>query len=343
MMTSTERIQYEIVPATDVPAPDLNAFYETMFPERAEFLKRHWRWLYRVAEYDWAPSPAVAVAGGKIIGHAGIIPVVLRHQGEERRAMWLVDLAILPELQRHGLGMALTRALMAQCPIHLGFCNERSLGALLKCGWEVRHDTRSLQLLLRPERHPKLQRAPWAPAAGVGTRGLWRARTLFQKEVSSEPVTADGIADFARHDFGRSLQVVRSESFLRWRVAAHPQAQQHVILRGRTAGGAKCAAIARIKDEDGFRKLHLLSLAAPADKTALSDFLAGVIRWAVREDFDRVLMVTSDPGVAAVARRWLPISNALRFIYYANDASARELLGSAEHRWECIDNDFDLT
>ena len=130
-----EQIPYEIVPATGVPAPCLNAFYETMFPERAEFLKQHWRWLYRVAEYDWAPSPAVAVAEGRIVGHAGIIPVILRHQGEERRAMWLVDLAILPELQRQGLGMALTRALMEQCPIHLGFCNERSLGALLKCGF----------------------------------------------------------------------------------------------------------------------------------------------------------------------------------------------------------------
>src|SRR5205085_7143442 len=121
-----------------------------------------------------------------------------------------------------------------------------------------------------------------------------------------------------------------SESFLNWRISAHPHSQQHVILRGQTGGEAQCKAIARISGEEGFRKLHLLSLAAPADKNALSGFLAGVIRWGAREDFDRVLMVTSDPAVATVAKWWLPISTALRFIYYADDASARELLGSAE-------------
>lgn len=341
-----ERIHYEIVPATEIATPQLQAFYDAMFPERAEFLKRHWRWLYRVGEYDWAPSPMVAVAEGKIIGHAGIIPVILRHNGQEHRALWLVDLAILPELQRHGVGMGLTQALMAQCPIHLGFCNERSLGALLKCGWKVRLDTVSLQLLLRPERHPKLQHsslAPWAKVAGLGTRNVWRARTMFKKEISAEAITSEGIAEFTRHDFGRSLQVVRSESFLNWRIAAHPQSQQHVILRGNIGGAARCKAIARISEEDGFRKLHLLNLAVPADKAALSDFFAGLIRWATREDFHRVLMVASDPLVLSAAKWWMPISTALRFIYFANDSSASSMLANAEQSWECIDNDFDLT
>lgn len=337
-----ERIHYEIAPATEVCAPSLEAFYEAMFPERADFLKRHWRWLYRVGEYDWAPSPAVALAEGRVVGQAGCIPVVLRCAGEKRRAMWLVDLAILPGLQRQGIGMALTQALMARCSIQLGFCNERSLGALLKCGWEVRRDTLSLQLLLRPERHPKLQNTAWAKAAGAATRAVWRARTLFQKEISIEPATPESLAEFARHDFGPALHVVRSESFLNWRIAAHPQPQQHVILRGQNQTEGRCEAIARISDENGFRKLHILSLAAPADKSALSDFLAGLIRWAAREDVHRLLMVTSNRQVAAIARWWLPISTPLHFIHYADDASARELLRSAEQYWECIDNDFDL-
>jgi len=340
---AAERIKYEILPATDVSASHLGAFYERMFPERAEFLKRHWRWLYRVGEYAWAPSPAVAVFAGKIIGHAGIIPVVLRHGEEERRAMWLVDLAIRPDLQRHGVGMAMTRSLMAQCPIHLGFCNERSLGTLLKCGWEVRFDTLSLQLLLRPEHHPKLQNSHWGKMAGLATRAVWQTRTLLQKEISVEPITPEAIAEFARQDVGGPMHVIRSKAFLNWRIASHPQSDQHVFLRQQNGESGGCNAIARISGEDGFRKLHLLSLAAPADKSLLSAFFAGVVRWAAREDFHRVLMVTSDREVAAVAKWWLPISTPLRFIYYSNDASTRELLGSAEQHWECIDNDFDLT
>ena len=73
--TAAVKLSAELAPgvavrtATEVPAAARAAFYERMFAARAAFLKAHWRWLYRVGEYDWAPPPLVAVTQGRVIGH----------------------------------------------------------------------------------------------------------------------------------------------------------------------------------------------------------------------------------------------------------------------------------
>lgn len=341
-----ERVKYEILPVTEVSEPELEAFYAATYSERIGFLKSNWRWLYRLGAFDWASPPLVAVANRQIVGCLGNIPVMLRRGKNEHRAAWLVDLAIHPGLQRQGIGMALAKTAMAHYPILLGFGNERSQGALVKCGWQLRQNTQSFQLLLHPEQHPKFQRAAYsslARVAGLATRVTWQARAMLQKEISAEPVSPERIAEFAAQDFGDALHVARSEAFLNWRIVQHPHQAEHVVLRQQAGGAGKCKAIARISNENGFRRLHLLSMVAPTDKTALSEFLASVVRWAAREDFHRVLLVTSDRRVASVAKWWLPISTTLRFICHANNASGWELLQTSEHCWECIDNDFDLT
>lgn len=337
----------QIVPATEVSASDLESFYDKTFAERADFLKADWRWLYRVGEYDWASAPLVAIAEGKVIGFLGNIPAILKRDSTEYRAAWLVDLAILPEWQRRGTGMALVQKSMEHYPLLMGFGNEKSLGALLKCGWEVRFDTQSLQLLLRPEHHPKFLNSPRAGLAktvGIATRATWKARTLLQKEITVERVSPENLSEFATHDYAGSLHVARSESFLRWRIVQSPLAEKHLVFSYQPGSKEKCRAIARISDESGFRRLHLLGLNVPLDrKKVIGDFLSGVISWAIKEDFHRVLMVASNPLLINVARWWLPVTTRLRFIYHAKDDAGWELLRSPEQIWECLDNDFDLT
>jgi GNAT superfamily N-acetyltransferase len=335
---------YEIKRATAVPAAALNRIYDRMFPERAEFLKEHWRWLYRVGSYDWAPAPLVATTtAGQVIGHAGVIPILLRSGRAEHRATWFVDLAILPDWQRQGVGQALIRASLAQCPLHLGFCNERSLGALLQCGWLLDQRTQSLQLLLRPELHPKLQNslAPVGKLAGVAARALWRARAAGQ-QLEAIPATTDNLAQLWEETETGALHVRRSPEFLRWRIVDHPHASEHFILRA--SADSTYAALARLTRAEGFHRLHLLALQMrQRDADALSKFFAGIVRWALAQEVHRILMVTSDAETARVARRWFPIATNLRFIYCSANEQDWQLLDGTEQLWECIDNDFDLT
>jgi len=338
---------HQIWDATEVSQPMLEEFYDRMFPSRAAFLKQHWRWLYRVGLHEWARSPLAVISGDRVIGYAGMIPVTLHCKSAKLPAVWLVDLAILPEHQRQGIGISLIQSSMARCSLHLGFCNERSLGALQKCGWRSRLHTYSFQLLLRPELHPRVQETPFTSVskiAGLATRIVWRARTTLQHELVVDPIAPDDLVDFSQQYACSSLHVLRSNEFLQWRIADHPHAAEHLILRFYHRRGEGCLTLARLAEVNGYRRLHLLVLSGDLNKQSeLSEFFASIVRWAVERDVHRILMVSSDHNVMSVARWWFPISTRLRFIYHTSDLSIDKLLSTEDHMWECIDNDFDLT
>src|SRR5262245_11128350 len=111
VLPAAERRSYEFAPLTEFPDAALAQFSQRMYPERAAFLTAHWLWLYRIGEYDWAPLPLLAVAGQTVIGHIGTIPVLLQAGQAVRRAVWDVDLAVLPEYQRRKVGSRLMQTL----------------------------------------------------------------------------------------------------------------------------------------------------------------------------------------------------------------------------------------
>ncbi len=334
--------------AAEIPAAALEDFYDRMYPGRAAFLKRHWRWLYRVGSRESVPSPLVAVAGERVVGHGGLIPVTLRRGGEERTAAWFLDFAILPEFQRKAVGGLLVHTGMLSCPLQIAFLNERSWRMVEKLGWETRSHTFGFRLLLRPERHPKFRAAPakaLAALAGLATRAVWRARAFAHQQLSASPATADRLAAFSERGAGPALHVPRSAEFLRWRISTHPCAGEYFVLspRGGRGGGGGYSALARVVEDGAYRRLHLLTLRGEAaGRGALSSFLAGVVGWAAKQDIHDVVLVTSEAAVARAARWWLPLSQRLRFACHANDAAGAEFLGGTDHLWECLDCDFDL-
>ncbi|MGH9942307.1 MAG: GNAT family N-acetyltransferase [Pyrinomonadaceae bacterium] len=341
--------QLRVRTAEEVPAAALARFYERMYPRRADFLQRHWRWLYRVGAYDSIPAPLVVVHDDEVIGHAGLIPVTLRRGGVERTAIWFVDFGVLPEYQRQGLGVGLTREWMAACPLHVTFCNERSLGVFLKYGWEARFHTYNFKLPLRPERHPGMRqgsasRRALAHSAGLAARIVWRTRTLSKQEPAVSPATAEHLRALSAGVSDTTLHATRSPEFLNWRVETHPRGQDYFVLRDERGG--VYSMLARIVEEGGYRRLHLLALGGgtgdDSGRHALSNFFAGIVRWSLARDVHHVWFVTSDPAAARVARRWFPMCNRARFACHANDAAGAEFLSGTDHRWEGLDSDFDL-
>ncbi len=332
--------------ATEVPTVKLERFYEQMYPARAEFLKNNWRWLYRVGEFADVPAPLVAVIDGEAVGHAGLIPVTLRRDGEERTAIWYVDFGVLSTHQRKGIGIALTKEWMQACPLHITFCNERSIGVFLKYGWEERFQTYNFKLMLRPERNPNIPRGyknALAHFAGSLTRVANQARTLTKSGITETPATMENLAAFIENQAQDKLHVVRSTEFYEWRIVNHPHAAQHKILCEDKQEGAKCAALVRVVNDDSYRRLHVLSLSGETfDRRALSSLFAALVRWALKEKIDHISYVTSDATQISVAKWWFPLFNRARFACHANDESGQDFLRGTNHFWENLDSDFDL-
>lgn len=337
----------------EIPVAALASFYERMYPRRSNFLKGNWRWFYRTGRVASGPAPIVAMEEGRVVGHLGVIPVTLRRGSEERQGAWGCDIAVLPECRGKAVAPLMLNTLMSLYPLRIGFPNEMSRKVTRKMGWGHEFHTQGLSLLLRPERHPKVSKltgAQWgigtlASAAGLVTRVISRARAWKRRPLSSLPLTAEGLEAFTEGS-PAGLHIPRSAEYLRWRLLDHPSVEEHLIFRPteRTSGG--CSAVARVVENGGYRRLHLLTLRAgattPSGRAELSNLFAGVIRWALDVDIHVISLVTSDRSVADVASWWLPISKQLCYAYHADDPEGMAFLGGSDHHWEYLDNDFDL-
>ena len=103
----------QVLTGDEIPVAVLEAFYEQMFPARAEFLKRHWRWLYRTDNDTQVKSPIVVMKDNQVAGHVGIIPLSLRRKHDQRTAIWLCDIAVLPQYRGKAFGAFLVAEAMA--------------------------------------------------------------------------------------------------------------------------------------------------------------------------------------------------------------------------------------
>jgi hypothetical protein len=67
--------------------------------------ERFWDWHYEEAPHADPGKPPVWVAknGGQIVGQVGTIPVMVNIAGAQRRAIWILDMIVMPEFRRRGL------------------------------------------------------------------------------------------------------------------------------------------------------------------------------------------------------------------------------------------------
>ena len=341
----------QVLTGDEIPVAALEAFYEQMFPARAEFLKRHWRWLYRTDNDTQVKSPIVVMKDNQVAGHVGIIPLSLRRKHDQRTAIWLCDIAVLPQYRGKALGAFLVAEAMALCPLRLGFPNSMSWKLVSKFGWKDQFNTYGLSLFLRPDRHPKIrERAATsrgldalAGLAGLATRIAWRARTWLKTPLIVSPAKPDQLSAFYETQPAEALHVVRSRDYLNWRISAHPNLEDHFVLSLPQTDSGTCSAIVRIVEDDGCRRLHVLTLQVePFERQRLSDLCAGIVRWALAENVDVVSAFTNDLNQVQAIRWWLPVLKPLRYAYYADDLAGEEFLAGAGQVWEYIDGDFDL-
>jgi hypothetical protein len=341
----------EIKGSTEVDPEALRQFFQVMYPDRMDLLERHWRWWYRIGEFPQDRPPLVAVLDGKVIGHVAQIPVRLSMGGRDTFAAWGVDGGVLSPYRKYGLGSQLMEMWLQHYPICLGFCTEALFRILLKQGWSPRKTTYALQLPLRLDRHRRLQRTPYqAPlrAAGYGWNFLVRliamTRTAGWKRLREVSLESSRLQNWSllRHpgQFEDPVHIPRSPDFLRWRVLDNPFRDQHRVLE---LPDADVAAIVRLEESGPRRRAQILTLTgAVKDAGTLHRFLGGLVTWAIDHRLDLVKLVTGDPFVLQVARRWFPRVAALRFVAFCHRAEDRELFQRSEHLWELIDYDLDF-
>lgn len=329
----------EIRNASTIEHGAMNRFYAEAFPQRAAFLSEHWRWLYRLGRFPGI-EPLVLVAGERVVGQAGVIPVMLSRLGKTAPAMWFVDFSILPEFQGQGHGKALTEAWMAQCPDRITFCNDRSIEVFRKFGWKERFDS---SVLTRPlELSAPLARRAGAVGSALGSvlnapARLWlRARSLGAPalDVSPLPLDAGGLAERLDMTSGEP-RIVRDADWVRWRLLENPRRAEFRLAE---AGGV--SAVFRLFESLGRKRAHLLYI-GPGAASARADLIKAFARWALDEGTDDLWMATSDGALVAAGKNVFARKNSLRFAWHSSNGEVADALAKPLPT-QGIDSDHDL-
>jgi GNAT superfamily N-acetyltransferase len=325
--------------ASSVQEGALRRFYADAFPDRGEFLAKHWEWLYRVGRFPGI-DPLVLVEGERVVGHAGAIPVKLAREGKAETAIWFVDFSILPDFQGKGHGKTLTEAWMALCPRRITFCNDLSMRLFLKAGWTERSDAsvRSLPLELSGPLRRRFGplAAPAGPVMSLAARSLLKTLTLVAPRAETKALPPDAEAISQRlDDASAPIRVVRDADWVRWRLLENPRRDEHVLAE---AGGV--SAIFRLFNSLGRRRAHLLHV-GPGPAPARAEMVKAFARWALENGADDLWMAGNDSALLAAAACLLPRSRPLRYAWHGADAAAAALL-SAPLPTQGIDSDHDL-
>jgi GNAT superfamily N-acetyltransferase len=329
----------------------LQEFFRQMFPARAGLLGEHWRWMYRVDDVPEVMPPLVAVDQGQVIGQYAQIPVLLGRGDVRLQAVWGVDYGVLPAYRHSGIGWELMDRWLHQYPVHMGFATEAAFRIALKQGWKPRCTTCDLRLPLRLDHHPRARKGVLGGPLQAVSRGwnlLMRLGLVVRQAgapvLHETPLSAERLRRWSLLSYpGRAqdaLHIPRTASYLKWRYLDSPWREQYRILESADTG---LAVMVRLFDTGPGRTARILSVSGHIDERGLLHrFLGDVIRWACDRSSSLVHLVSSDPGLVAVARRWFPIRSWQRFVYYCNDPAGDDQLDSSEHIWELMDSDFDF-
>ncbi len=323
----------EIRKASSVDGGELRRFYAGAFPDRADFLSAHWRWLYRIGEFPGI-EPLVLVEGGRVVGHAGAIPFTLAHAGQAETAIWFVDFSIVPELQGKGLGKALTEAWMALCPRRVTFCNDLSMRVFLKLGWTERSDAKVLSQPFELAAPMARRFGPLGAAAGTlinaPARAVLGVLAGGAPGITLRPLPDDAAAlSVLLDDRAAPTRVVRDAAWVKWRLLDNPRRSELILAE---AGGV--AAVFRLFESLGRKRAHLL-LVGPGPSPARAAMSEAFARWALDQDADDAWLAGNDDTLAAAASPVLRRSRPLRYAWHGAGADAPLVT-------QGIDSDHDL-
>jgi GNAT superfamily N-acetyltransferase len=329
----------EIRKASRAPEGALGRFYAEAFPERAAFLTEHWEWLYRVGKFPDI-EPLVLVEKGRVVGHAGVIPVKLRRLGVDATAIWFVDFSVLPELQGQGHGKALTAAWMEMCPDRVTFCNERSMGVFRKLGWKERSDasvlTQPLELSAPLKRYGALGSAAGL-VLGAPWRLLLRARAAGGPALETKPLPVDsgGLAALLDDPSAAGARVVRDADWFKWRLLENPRRGEHVLAQAQGV-----SAVFRLFSSLGRRRAHLLHV-GPGPAPARAAMVKAFARWAISQGADDAWTAASDAAWLDTCAPYFKRRHPLRFAWHSDDAAVTDALAGPLPT-QAIDSDHDL-
>lgn len=227
-----------------------------------------WLWKYTKNPASTQPICAVAESDGRIVGHYGIVPLRIVHQGKVMQGAQAVDAAVLPEFRRQGIFLTLGNFALQEA-IDKGAYFAYAFPGLYSLN--VNHELGFHPIMYKPEMvrilSPKEFIIENLSSFPVATREYWRWRyrkvwspdvikrmaqyrlsflwtiSWFSAPVWARKISVDSIQvksvdvfDSAFDHFFEACQssitfgVVKDSRYLTWRYREHPDRDYQILV-----------------------------------------------------------------------------------------------------------------
>lgn len=332
-----------VISAHEVDPHELESFFAEMFPGRAT--AHIWPWLNR-SEFFGQRTPLALVSEGRVLAFSGMIPFRAWLGSDELVAAWFIDFAVRPELQRRGLGSALTPRWASFPDAGLGFPNALSIGTARKVGWLEDSSVRMMFFPLRPFDHPRLSRRIPSFLRGLlnSSSSTWYTRRYRKHSTgasqSIRPLENDDLQTLSDASAGPAegyFTPIRDLDYLTWRLFDSPDRDAYRIIRSGDACG-----VLKLRSKGDARAVDLLLVEGA--KTAEDEIrlISDVALWAAKERCAFIRQLSCDADRAARVREALaPTSKPRPLVFQSPNRELTARMQDSRWRWQLIDSDFE--
>jgi len=344
------RGEMEFKSGCDINQNSLNEYYRLMYPDRAAFMESSWVWLYR-GYFMNSKLPIVLVLKNKknkVIAHGGMIPVNLLIDNLKIKAGWFIDLSVLPEYQRCGMGAVLVNRRMELTDIQMTFPNDKSYSVFKKKGWNESIDTYLHYVFIYPFNHPWFTRRLPRLFRSLLNYFSHPLIAFFNKKYAyPDPenylhlINEDLLISFYdQYSYSKTnsqdiITPVRDTDFIRWRILNSPNRDKYMIYRKNGFSG-----LVFLKRN---LRIDILWVTDLNNMEEIRNMVSTLAVYGRKHRFIYIRFYTTNRKLSKYLKIFgISIVTHPRFLFHANNSELAMKLQGSPWGIELVDSDFEF-
>lgn len=329
---------FKIKTILNVNKKKLFKFYCNNYSKKFFFLKKNWKWLYRV-HFSKKILPIIFLKDNKIISHSGSIPFNIYINRKIYIASWFVDFLIVPKYQRKGIGSNLVKIWMKKRDVGVTFCNKKSLAIFKNYNWKIYKNFFIYLIPINPFNIPKLKFI-FNNKLGKFLNKIffyffYKINKLNKKNISDISflkISEKNLSKLIQNKNIEDLEPIRDSKYFKWRVLNSPFKKKYEILEYKDN-----LFLVKRNKIGNFRFLEVLLKPRNIKVSSLKDSLNAINIWAFKKNYCYIKFLFNKEELNDLNLLFI-LKKKLNFAFYTKIKLKRIFFS-----YDLIDSDFEFT
>jgi len=312
-------------------------FYEDNYPRKKFFLKKNWKWLYRI-NFSKYTTPKIFLINKQIISHAGHIPFYIKIKEKKYLASWFVDFLVIRKYQKKKLGRSLAKIWMKNIDIGITFCNKKSLKVFKNNNWNTDVNFFSTIIPINPFKLKEINNL----FPDFFNKFFFFFLCKFNKIDKGEDIISfynlsnkniNKLSD-ENNSLSKSLKPFRDKKYLKWRISESPFKNQYLIA---SLKNKKQYFLIKKSLKNKNMYLEILMKPKNINNYYLRSFLLEISKWAYKNNYVYIKFLIDEKSIKNL-NLFLIYKRKLNFAFFFKKKKI-----NTSFQFDLIDSDFEFT